>query len=142
MVKDLVLEDLESLKTLYEEAFNIECNLDKMKDAFLANAKNSNSKSLVVKNRKKVVGHIKGDIINNIFGDAKPYMYISEICVHHDYRRKGYGKKLLKSIEKYAKENNCSYVFLNCSTFREVAQRMYKDCGYFKRDSNIFKKEL
>lgn len=142
MVKDLELSDLESLKELYEEAFNIECNLDEMKKSFRKDNKNKNSKSLVIKDKNIIIGHIKGDIIYNIFGNAKPYMYISEICVHHDYRHKGYGKELLKNIEEFAKENDCSYTFLNCSTFREIAQRMYKDHGYFKRDSDIFKKEL
>lgn len=142
MIKELELEDLDSLKELYEESFNIECDLENMKKSFKEIHNNPYSKSLVVKHRKRIIGHIKGDIIYNIFSDAKPYMYISEICVHHDYRRKGYGKKLLVSIEGFAKEKECSYVFLNCSTFREIAQRMYKEHGYFKRDSNIYKKEL
>ena len=37
MIEELKLEDLESLKELYEESFNIDCDLKKMKKSYVEN---------------------------------------------------------------------------------------------------------
>lgn len=141
LFKEVELEDLEELSALYYLCFNINTDINQMKNIYL-NIHDLYAKSFILKINKKIVGHIKCDIINNIFGNSKPYMYFSDICIHPDYRGKGYSRILLKNAENWAKENNCSHIFLNSSTKREVAHNLYNSMGYEKRESSIFKKNI
>lgn len=140
LFEELQLKDLDELKKLYYLCFNIDTDINKMKDSYL-NLNNS-SRSFVLKIDNKIIGHIKYDIINNIFGSSKPYMYMSDVCIHPDYRENGYSKLLIQKVEEVAKKYNCSYIFLNSSKKRKVAHKLYKHLNYQKRDSIIFKKNI
>lgn len=140
IVEELKYEDLEELKDLYYLCFNIGSNIDKMKESFKYINNDESSKSYVLKNNDKIIGHIKLDIINNLFSDSNPYMYISDLCIHPDYRQKGYGKYLLEYAEKIGKNINCSYIFLNSS--KDSAKKFYESLGYHVRASSIYKKNL
>ena len=138
IICNLSYDDLSEIKRLYESVFSIECNLQKMENNFLKVKDNSR----IIKVKNKIIAHIKWDIIYNVFGDSKPYMYISEVCVDKNYRNMGYGKILLNDVENIAKQNDCSYIFLNSSNDKTSAHSLYKTCGYYIRNSSIFKKEL
>ena len=139
--RELKIDDLEEVDKLYKLCFDIDTNIEDMKKSFL-NLDNSHTKSYILVLDNRIIGHIKCDIINNIFNDCMPYMYLSEICTHPDYRGMGYGKLLLNKIEEIAKEKCCSYIFLNSSKKRVIAHKLYKSLGYEERDSSIYKKDL
>jgi len=56
------------------------------------------------------------------------WMEIDILWVHNDYRKQGYGKKLLEEAEKIAREKKCSFIKLN--TFSFQAPEFYKKYGY------------
>ena len=64
------------------------------------------------------------------------------VKVDKRYRGQGIAKKLLDYAEEYAKENKAIYLQLTCSTFRTSAHKLYEKCGFIKRDSDLYRKEL
>ena len=88
-----------------------------------------------------VVGYLLLTKVLNPVKD-KYYYLVDYVCVDSNYRGYGVGKKLLAYAEDIAKSDNAMYLQLTCSYFREAAHRLYESCGYIKRDSILYRKEL
>ena len=56
------------------------------------------------------------------------WMEIDILWVHNDYRKQGYGKKLLEEAERISREKNCSFIKLNSFSFQ--APDFYRNYGY------------
>ncbi len=56
--------------------------------------------------------------------------HVRRIRVHPDYRRKGYGLKILKQLERSAKELGFSILRLRTSTNQKMAQGLYEKNDY------------
>ena len=124
-------KDLESVNKILNSAF------EEQKSEFNDN----NITEIVAEVDNIVVGYlILTKVLNPIKG--KYYYLIDYVCVDENYRGKGIGKKLLDYSEEYARNNNAIYLQLTCSTFRTSAHRLYKKCGYKKRDSYLYRKGL
>lgn len=141
-LKILEIDELNSLNDLCEICFGIKSDVEIMKKEYEKILSDSNTKQIVLKHDNKIIGHIKYDIINDIFDLGKPYMYLSDLCIHPDYRGNGYSKILMNYCEKEAIDNNCKNIFLNSSEFREIAHKLYDSLGYYVRDSRIYRKGL
>lgn len=71
----------------------------------------------------------EGKTIGAILCDTFSYcMYIDVMWIDEAYRGKGYGKALINSAEKIAKENGC--IFSHTCTFSYQSPWVYKSCGY------------
>ena len=70
------------------------------------------------------------------------YHLIDYVCVSSQYRRLGIGKKLLEYAYSLARREHSMYLQLTCSTFRIAAHQLYESCGFIKRESDIFRKEI
>lgn len=76
---------------------------------------------------KKILGGVFGEII---YGS----IYTDLLWVDKSLRGQGYGTKLLKKVENFGKEKNCTFSTLN--TFNWQALEFYQKLGYeieFKR---------
>ena len=60
---------------------------------------------------------------------AKPGIYLEDLFVKPEFRGKGIGKKLLKSLINIAKENNCGRVEWAVLDWNEPAINFYKKLG-------------
>lgn len=80
----------------------------------------------------KVVGHafcqIKEIKNNNLLENIKT-LYIDDICVLENYRRKGIAKELFLYVKEYAKKINCYNITLNVWSFNDRAYKFYIDMG-------------
>lgn len=56
-------------------------------------------------------------------------MWIDELVVDKNLRGKGIGKRLFDEAKKYAKNNECDDIELNCWNFNENALKFYEKCG-------------
>ncbi|MBW5457300.1 GNAT family N-acetyltransferase [Clostridium sporogenes] len=78
----------------------------------------------------RVIKDTNGEIIAGIL--SKMYcwncIYIDVLWVKEDYRKDGLGTKLLKEVEKIAKEKNCHLIHLD--TFDFQAKDFYIKHGY------------
>lgn len=69
------------------------------------------------------------EVIGAIFCDTFNYcLYIDVLWIHSDYRKKGFGKKLICEAEKIARANGC--IFAHTSTFSYQSPYFYQACGY------------
>ena len=71
---------------------------------------------------------VKTHELNPVFHDYTE-LYIDDICVDENARRKGVGSAIYKEILRYAKQRRCHNVTLNVWSFNEDAMAFYKKCG-------------
>ncbi|ENK1244461.1 GNAT family N-acetyltransferase [Clostridium sporogenes] len=78
----------------------------------------------------RVVEDTKGEIIAGILSKIYCWncMYIDALWVKEEYRKNGLGTKLLKEVEKIAKDKNCNLIHLD--TFDFQAKDFYIKHGY------------
>ncbi len=123
--------DLDKVNVILQEAFN----------ETKVNFKNNNFKELVACVDGEVAGYLLlTRILNPI--KRKYYYLVDYVCVSSKYRRLGLGRKLLEEVYKIARENKAIYIQLTSSRYREAAHKLYLNCGYVKRDSDIFRKDI
>ena len=89
-------------------------------------------------------GRLCGSLLGITFGDfcdtCRPIMVIENVVTHHDYRRRGVGKRMFEEIEAWARSRGVYYIILCSSLNREDAHRFYYSIGY--DDVKGFKKYL
>ena len=65
---------------------------------------------------------------SNIMTDIKT-LYIDDLCVDAEFRRRGIGAKLYRYVLDVAKENGCDSVTLNVWSLNDSALRFYRSMG-------------
>lgn len=60
----------------------------------------------------------------------KRLLYIFELGVNRDYKRRGIGKRALELIKESAIKQGCNSISLHCEKFREAALRLYLSAGF------------
>ena len=123
--------DLEKVNEVLKEAFSIEKG-NFSSDEFI---------EIVASNSGDICGYLLlTKVLNPI--KNKYYMLVDYVCVSSKYRGLGIGKKMINYAYDIAKSEKVMYLQLTCSTFRAAAHRLYESCGFVKRDSDIFRKEI
>ena len=134
-VRKAKLEDIGmNLLDLYIDGFKYHYNgrpdvfLDKdernLKDDLMNTINNSNL--LILEKDEKILGYV----VYQIKEKNEKIMWIDELVVDKNNRHMGNGKKLMKKIEKIAKEEDCKRVEFCCWSFNQNAMDMYKHMGY------------
>ncbi len=77
------------------------------------------------------------DIIKN-----KKFYHIDYVCVDSKYRGQKIGKNMMDYVIDFAKENGGSKIELTSNPTRVAAHKLYESCGFIKRDTDVFRKEL
>ncbi len=77
------------------------------------------------------------DIIKN-----KKFYHIDYVCVDSKYRGQKIGKNMMNYVIDFAKENGGSKIELTSNPTRVAAHKLYESCGFVKRDTDVFRKEL
>lgn len=131
IVREYVDDDLESVNKILDEAFS--AKKDKISgDQFI---------ELVASIDNDVCGYLlMTKVINPIRSSF--YYLIDYVCVSSSYRNMGIGEKMIDYAIKIAEKEKAAYVQLTCSYKRVAAHRLYEKCGFIKRESDIFRKEL
>ena len=135
---------MEIIKATQKDSSKI---LDLQKLAFLSEAKLLNDYSIqpLIQTLEELENEFSKNIIlklvdektNQIIGSVRAYeendrVYIGKLIVHPDYQNKGFGTKLLKTIETYYK-NKSFELFTSAKSDKNIM--LYKRNGYkeFKR---------
>ena len=133
--------DIDSnLLKLYIEGFNM--HYEKRKDIFIKKTNEELKKDLIndLKSTEEIIiiiGYVKFKYKTK----ATKSIWIDEIIIDNDYKKKGYGKTLITEVTKFAKENKCKRIELNCWSFNEDALKFYEKIG-FVQQRIIFEKEV
>lgn len=62
--------------------------------------------------------------------DGKPHVFILDIEVHADHRRRGYGREIMLSAEREARRIGAESIGLHVFGFNDGAIRLYEGLGY------------
>ena len=148
MIREACVDDIDNnLLNLYIAGFNMHYNnrkdvfpdldYDKLKCNFLKMFDEENKKIFVVEEDSIIVGFIVLEIRER----KNKTIWVDELYVDDNYRKKGYGKKLMDYAYAFAKENACARVELNCWTFNEGANKFYNNLGYIEQRI-VYEKEV
>lgn len=139
-VKDLLTEleeylisiDKDNLDQLHKEYH------EKMALIDLKEVSEENGKCYLAVDNNKAIGLIMGTIPKYSEFDYLDYKcpkkgVITELIVSTKYRSKGTGDKLIKQMEKYFKENDCEYSFVDVFAYNDIGINFYKKNNYHHR---------
>ena len=87
---------------------------------------------LVCEENGKIVSSCTLVIIKNLTRSMRPYGVIENVITHRDYRRRGYGTKVMHKAIDLAREKNCYKVMLMTSAKDEATLRFYEGTGLEK----------
>lgn len=129
--------EIDSFIELINDAFSIDVSYDSIKKSLYTD----NIKFLCAKDRERIVGTI---MITTDFDPVKNIksFYLDYVSVLSSYQNKKIGSKLMLEVEKFAKENNISYIEFTSSKKRVNARKLYSSCGYEERDTDVFFKRI
>ena len=113
-------KDISAIRDILENDLGYSCELDKLNDRVGEMLKRGNYQIFVACDDDKVVGYI-GCVSYLAFELDNEGMKIIALAVSKEYRRKGIGTELLKTAERWAKENNIEVILLNSGLPREDA---------------------
>ena len=88
-----------------------------------------------------VVGYLVLNEMVDIIKNIKIY-HIDYVCVDPEYRNQKIGKTMIEYVCDYAEENNVSRLELTSRKDRIAAHKLYEGCGFVKRDTDLFRKEI
>lgn len=88
-----------------------------------------------------VVGYMILNEMIDIIKNKKIY-HIDYVCVDPEYRGQKVGKTMMDYVIDYAKKEGGSRIELTSNPTRVAAHKLYENCGFIKRDTNVFRKEL
>ena len=122
MVQEAKEEDLKDIYSLICELEQEQINQEHFRDVYNQGLKSPHVKFYVYFYEKKIIGFI-------------------ELVVMPEYRGLRVGDRLLRHVEKIAKEKGLVELEISTSTYRKKAHHFYEAHGYLKNHYN-FTKEL
>jgi len=105
------------------------------------NIKNTMAHEFVACIDDMVVGYLILNEMIDIIKNKKVF-HIDYVCVDPSYRGKNIGYEMMQYVMNYAKENGGSRIELTSNPTRVAAHKLYEKCGFIKRDTDVFRKEL
>ncbi len=142
MIKEFKAQFDENLFKLYKDAYNYhlkntegffkEKTDDELKES-LKEQLNRECNYTLVYIDKKIIGYI-------MFIIEGGKIYLTELSVDENCRNNQVATKLIKEVEKIAKEKHIKFIDLNCWSFNETAETLYEYLG-FKRIRSLYRKE-
>lgn len=153
MIRRATINDIDDIKKLLLQVNNVHAlarpdifipNQTKYNDCELKELiKNDNKPIFVYEENNKVIAHmfciIEITKDSHILKDKKE-LYIDDLCVLDEYRKKGIGTKLYEFGLKYAKDNDFDYLTLNVWEGNNEAIKFYQNLGLSIRNIHMEKK--
>jgi Predicted acetyltransferase len=141
-IRNLEVEDMESLSKLYYQFWNENSDVIKMENKFSDLQSNDAYIFLCAVEANLLVGSVMGIVCEELYGDCKPFLVIENMIVDCKYRKKGIGKMLIEQLEKQAKAKGCSQIILVTETNRHDACEFYESMGFHPTVNKGYKKKL
>lgn len=130
-IRECLLSDYKRIYEINKISFGYEYDLEKTKERVSIILKRSSDKIYVACNEKEVIGYIHGSDYECTYNDS--LKNVMALAVDPKYQGKGVGKKLLQTIENWAKQDNCCGIRLVSGFNRTEAHAFYLHCGYIER---------
>ncbi len=85
---------------------------------------------IVMDENGEIVSSCTISIIKNLTRGLRPYGLIENVVTHKDYRKRGYGTRVLHKAIDIARKNNCYKVMLMTGSKNEDTLRFYEKAGF------------
>lgn len=131
-IEKLKKEDLKEAIHIYDENHNLKTNYEKLLKVYDEIYNNKAIHNVVAKLDNKIVGLATIIINYDIVEELKPFLSIWNFGVKKEYRRKKIGTKMFEYINKFAEDNECTFISLIAESNNKVAQLFYENLGYTK----------
>jgi ribosomal protein S18 acetylase RimI-like enzyme len=120
-------KDMKNFVELQKEAFP-NLNSKKQEEYFIEKMKSN--EILILEDKGNYVGHLSFRLyrLNPPFNNG---IFLEELAIKRDFQGRGYGKKLLKEIERYPKNKDIKVIYLSTNdSIKNKARIFYKKQGY------------
>jgi len=77
-------------------------------------------------------------IVPNLTHGQRPYALIENVITHPDYRKRGYGTRVLEYAKERAAKEGCYKIMLMTGAKQESTLRFYEKAGYNRLDKTAF----
>lgn len=124
MIKRLTVEDLTLIRDIMLNHFNGKIINDKTLEYF----RNENNYLLGFIEDNKVVGILLAYILERCDG-RNNMVYVHEVNVLKEYRKRGIGKKLINELKKVCEEKEYMKIFLITNNSNSPAVALYESTG-------------
>lgn len=137
-INSIEINDIEICVAIYQEVFAEEpwfekFEEEKVKQYFVHCYEKSLYGAYVAKSEDCLCGFVTYFIKPSAAGNV---LYIDEICVKKEWRKRGIGSNLIGAVERFA--NNNSIISLLIHTDKEsIAYNLYKKMGYISDNSVV-----
>ncbi|ADL52231.1 GNAT family N-acetyltransferase [Clostridium cellulovorans] len=145
IVRKIRYDELQQLLMLYKQLQPEDPDVslsEKLEEAWTAIYNNPSYHYIVVEVEGNIVSSCNITIINNLTRNLRPYGLIENVVTDSNYRKKGYGKKVLSMAVDIAKDNNCYKVMLMTGSKKEETLRFYEEAGFERGIKTGFIKKL
>ncbi len=132
IVRHIKKDELKGLLELYRQLNEDDpelCENEKLMELWEGILEDKSQNYLVVEAQGKLVSSCVLVIINNLTRGARPYGLIENVITHENYRKKGYGMKLIKKAVEFARDKGCYKVMLMSGRGEETI-RFYEKAGF------------
>lgn len=136
ILEKLKIEDLSQVVELHKTLIPFEISFDKSIEIYKEMLRDENYYLVVAKEDDEVIGSALGICCKCL---AVSFLVIEDVVVKEGIRGKGIGKKLMESLDEFAKRKNCAYAILVSSGHRKAAHKFYEKFG-FVEDVRGFRK--
>jgi len=120
VIRFMEIDDLKKVLEIEKKSFPVPWTYDLF---FSELTRNRYARYFVLEKDNEVVGYLGLWHKGNSF-------HITNIAITEKLRRKGYGRKLLKFVEKIAATHKIKKISLEVGSSNRIAQDMYKKYGY------------
>lgn len=123
---------------LYKESYSINPNLINIIDykQYIQEQKDKNNHIFVMEENNVIIGSASCLIETKFIHNFGKVAHIEDVVISQNNQGKGLGKKIIEYCVKFAKENTCYKVILDCDDNNVV---FYEKCN-FERKGNMMTK--
>lgn len=130
IVEKLKREDIIELLELYKDLIDIKNDVLASKETYEKILNDDNYYLAVLKKDNIILGSALAVSCFNLSMGGSTFVVVEDVIVKENTRGLGIGKKLMESIDDFAKSKNAAYSILVSSSHRKGAHKFYNNIGY------------
>lgn len=127
IIEKLKIEDISQVLDLHKSIVPYEFSEEEAVQIYKDMSLNEKYYLAVAKEDNKIIGTAMGICCDALAG---PFLVIEDVVVKEGLRGKGIGRRLMESLDEFAKEKKCAYAILVSSGFRKEAHKFYENVGF------------